>query len=124
MKVALRPAGEEAQAIVAGWGFAIAPESEADAIIGLNADAGRVDDFVLWPVTREEFAARFERACLRRAAIRRWCHDMRSPLNAIQGYAEMIGETVEGDAARFAANVGKAAEQLTSIVERLRDEGV
>ncbi len=51
-------------------------------------------------------------------------HDLRSPLNAIQGYADMIIETTDGDTLRFASKIRTAAELLTARLESFRTEGV
>jgi signal transduction histidine kinase len=117
--------------VLESWGWRIV-ESAPDAI--LTAAAGRVeirlapaphpDDFVFLPLNQPELEARIANAHARRARLAKRLHDLRSPLNAIQGYAEMIAETAEGDALRFASNIRTASELLTSRLENFRDEGV
>lgn len=72
----------------------------------------------------DEFQWRLAAAIRRRDALAKRLHDLRSPLNAIQGYAEMIAETADGDTLRFASNIRTASETLTARLESFREEGV
>jgi len=51
-------------------------------------------------------------------------HDLRSPLNAVQGYADLIIEESSGDTQRFANQIRTAAVQMTSRLQEIRDKGV
>lgn len=116
---------------VEAWGWQVADET-ADAILTANGDFVEIrlaairhpDDIAFFPLKEAELKARIERAQERRTRLAKRLHDLRSPLNAIQGYAEMIAETAEGDALRFASNIRTASETLTGRLENFRDEGV
>jgi len=118
---------------IESWGWELADDpSSADAILSANAQhieirAGRAqfpDDVIFPPFEKDELALRIEAAQARRSRLAKRLHDLRSPLNAIQGYAEMIVETADGDALRFASNIRTASETLTGRLEIIRDEGV
>ncbi len=132
MRVDASALDAELREILTGWGWTLAAE-QADAI--LSAAGGGVvairtgasafpDDMVFLPLRKDELEARIEAAKARRARLAKRLHDLRSPLNAIQGYAEMIAEIAEGDAIRFASNIRTASELLTNRLETLREEGV
>ena len=128
MKVACEGA---IRATVEAWGWQVADEA-TDATLTANADiveirltaSGHPDDIAFFPLKEAELKARIERAHERRTRLAKRLHDLRSPLNAIQGYAEMIAETADGDALRFASNIRTASETLTGRLENFRDEGV
>lgn len=124
VKIAVRPAGHEAEQALREWGWQVAGVENAEVIIGMTADSESVDDFVIWPVDRAEMEARIRKAKERRDELRRWNHDVRSPLNAIQGYAELLLETTEGPAARYAGNIKTASDQMKEILNRLSHPGV
>ena len=119
------------RSMVESWGWQVADEA-ADATLTPNGDfleirltaSGHPDDIAFFPVKEAELKARIARAQDRRTRLAKRLHDLRSPLNAIQGYAEMIAETADGDALRFASNIRTASETLTSRLENFRDEGV
>lgn len=55
--------------------------------------------------------------------IGRMVHDLRTPLSAIAGYAEMLEE--ETDAAtqrRFVKNIRRAAAEMEDLLKRVRQE--
>lgn len=50
-------------------------------------------------------------------------HDLRTPLSAIAGYAEMLDEECDGvTRRRFAANIRRAAAEMETRLEGLRAE--
>ena len=128
MKVACEGA---IRATVEAWGWQVADEN-ADAILTAAGDTVEIrlaaarhpDDICFLPLNEAELKTRIELARARRARLAKRLHDLRSPLNAIQGYAEMIAETADGDALRFASNIRTASETLTGRLENFRDEGV
>ena len=128
MKVACEGA---IRSTVEAWGWHVADEA-AGAMLTANGDfveirltaSGHPDDIAFFPLKEAELKARIERAHERRTRLAKRLHDLRSPLNAIQGYAEMIAETADGDALRFASNIRTASETLTGRLENFRDEGV
>ncbi len=47
-------------------------------------------------------------------------HEMKSPLSAIRGAAELLGEDLpEADRLRFSGNVGREAERLRTLIDRM-----
>lgn len=128
MKVACEGA---IRATVEAWGWQVADEA-ADATLNAAGDTVEIrlsatrhpDDICFLPLHEAELKTRIELARERRARLAKRLHDLRSPLNAIQGYAEMIAETADGDALRFASNIRTASETLTGRLENFRDEGV
>lgn len=130
MKVAAIGLPGALRAEIESWGWQLT-EDHPDAL--LTAVDGRIeiratatvyaDDAQFLPLKQEELVYRIENAKARHARMRKCLHDLRSPLNAIQGYAEIIAETVEGDLFRFASNIRTASELLTSRLEKVRDEG-
>ncbi len=117
--------------VLESWGWQLV-DASPDATLTLAGDRVEIrvspsaypDDFVFLPLNQPELEARIAAAHARRARLAKRLHDLRSPLNAIQGYAEMIVETAEGDALRFASNIRTASELLTSRLENFREEGV
>ncbi|MBL8237363.1 MAG: hypothetical protein JNM66_08090 [Bryobacterales bacterium] len=131
MKVSAAGLPGALRAELESWGWQLT-EDRPDALISVANGALELrvtatvhpDDIVFLPLKKDELAARIEAARARRARMQKCLHDLRSPLNAIQGYAEIIAETAEGDALRFASNIRTASELLTSRLEKIRDEGV
>jgi signal transduction histidine kinase len=132
MKVAAAGLPGAIRAELESWGWQLT-EDRPDALLSAIADntieirvtaTVHADDVAFLPLKREELTARIETAKARRARMQKCLHDLRSPLNAIQGYAEIIAETAEGDALRFASNIRTASELLTSRLEKIRDDGV
>lgn len=131
MKVVAIGLPDVLRAEIESWGWQLT-EDHPDAV--LTAVDGRIeiratatvhaDDAHFLPLRQEELKARIEIAKARHARMAKCLHDLRSPLNAIQGYAEIIAETAEGDAHRFASNIRTASELLVSRLEKIRDEGV
>jgi signal transduction histidine kinase len=143
--VVLDDGGELASQIRAfGWEIADSPhDGEVDAILaasqasvpahapapviqildGLPEVSLDADDFILPPLQKEYLALRIASAQKRRAEnaqkLSRVLHDLRSPLNAIQGYAELLGEEATGDAARYAARIRTAVELLNDQLRSL-----
>jgi len=131
MKVAAVGVSETLRTTLASWGWEIT-EASPDAVLTLSGQHLEIrvakslypDDIMLLPINEPELNLRIELAQARRARLARRLHDLRSPLNAIQGYAEILAETAEGDALRFASNIRTASEILTTKLESIRDEGV
>ena len=97
----------------------------AGANIEIRASSTQIPGEVIFlPLNQEEFRFRIEAAKRRHARLAKRLHYLRSPLNAIQGYAEMIAETVDGDTLRFASNICTASNLLTDRLTAIRDEGV
>lgn len=115
----------EFEAAAAAAGFTLHPVDDG---LELRAPgAAHAIDKLFGPIDdgkREELRWRLAAATRRRDALAKRLHDLRSPLNAIQGYAEMIAETADGDTLRFASNIRTASETLTARLETLREEGV
>lgn len=119
------------RATVEAWGWEVADDA-VDAILAADGNLVEIrlaaspypDDIAFLPLAEEELKTRIERARERRTRLAKRLHDLRSPLNAIQGYAEMIAETADGDALRYASNIRTASETLTGRLENFRDEGV
>ena len=122
---------EAVRLTIESWGWTVT-ESLGDVIFSQFGDRVEIritdslhpDDVAFLPLRKEELEYRIQAALARRARFAKRLHDLRSPLNAIQGYAEIILETVEGDAVRFAGNIRTATETLTSHLETFRDEGI
>lgn len=91
----------------------------------LSLDA---DDFIVPPLCKEYLALRIAGAQKRRAVssdrLSKILHDIRSPLNAIQGYSEMLAEEVDGDAARYASRIQTAVGQLDDVLRAVRKSSV
>ncbi|MEO1063942.1 MAG: response regulator [Actinomycetota bacterium] len=51
--------------------------------------------------------------------LRRFRHDVRSPLNVVLGFAVMLADELDGDQAESAEHIRRAAEQLLALVEGL-----
>lgn len=133
MKVAALAVGPELRATLQSWGWELAADSaSADAI--LTEAGGKLeiraaptrfaDDVAFLPLHQEELQFRIEEAKRRRNRLANRLHDLRSSLNAIQGYAELLAETEQGEALRFASNICTASEVLTERLAGFRDEGV
>ncbi|MFN0102356.1 MAG: histidine kinase dimerization/phospho-acceptor domain-containing protein [Bryobacteraceae bacterium] len=131
MKVAAVGIADPIRATIQSWGWELT-EIGADAI--LTEAAGQIeiraaatlhaDDIIFLPLKEEELKHRIEWAKRRQTRFARRLHDLRSPLTAIQGYAEIIAESAQGDPLRFASNIRTASELLTSRLENFREEGV
>jgi signal transduction histidine kinase len=131
MKVAAAGVSDSIRATLEGWGWLLSDE-DPDAVLTISGQQLEIrvgatihaDDIVFLPPNEAELKLRIELAQARRARLAQRLHDLRSPLNAIQGYAEIIAESAQGDALRFASNIRTASEILTRRLESLRDEGV
>ncbi|MBM3784346.1 MAG: hypothetical protein FJW30_08285 [Acidobacteria bacterium] len=91
-------------------------------VLGVNSPLGQ--DFLQTPFPLKELELRVQRARQRRQSEIDLVHDLRSPLNAMQGYAELISESASGEEKRFAEKIRLAAIQMTERLSRLRDHGV
>ncbi len=120
-------------ALFASWGWQLVEDGPAihfDAVAdGIEIRAARAthpDDKIFFPLEarKPEFEWRIEAAQLRQQRLAKRLHDLRSPLNAIQGYAEMIAEAFEGEPHRFASNIRTSSELLTTRLDSMREEGV
>jgi signal transduction histidine kinase len=76
-----------------------------------------VDDFVLIPMCPSEVQTRIEIARARRARVAKLRHDIRSALNSINGYAELIQEHASDEPLRFA---GRIHEGVMRLIDRLQ----
>ena len=131
MKVAAVGVSKVLRTILESWGWDVT-ETNPDAHLTLSGQHLEIrvakslypDDIALLPINESELRLRIELAHARRARLAKRLHDLRSPLNAIQGYAEILAETAEGDALRFASNIRTASEILTAQLESIRDDGV
>lgn len=131
MKVAAAQVPDTIRATLQSWGWQLT-EDNPDAILTISgqhieiraASTLHADDLIFLPLREEELQQRIERVQDRRARLARRLHDLRSPLNAIQGYAEIIIETAEGDTVRFASNIRTATQLLTTRLESFCDQGV
>ena len=131
MTVAAAGVPDAVRATLESWGWQLS-EEHPDAILTISGQSIEIrtctalhaDDIAFLPLQEEELRQRIELAQHRRARLAKCLHDLRSPLNAIQGYAEIIAETAEGDAFRYASNIRTASELLTTRLENIRDEGV
>lgn len=121
------------RATIQSWGWELTEETKgADAILTeagghveiRAAPALHADDLAFLPLNPEELKTRIEAAQRRRTRLAKRLHDLRSPLNAIHGYAEMIAETADGDTLRFASNIRTASDTMTARLENFHDEGV
>jgi signal transduction histidine kinase len=57
------------------------------------------------------------------ALIGQMVHDLRTPLSAIAGYAEMLEEDCDQDTQRrFVKNIRRAAEEIEGLLKRVRAE--
>jgi signal transduction histidine kinase len=131
MKIAAAGLGAASKAQLAAWGWQITDQdpdailTEANGVIELRVHpAPFPDDFVFLPLGQQELQFRIEAAQARHARLAKRLHDLRSPLNAIQGYAEIIAESADGDVLRFASNICTASELLANRLAAFRDEGV
>ena len=131
MKVAAAGLPDAIRETIQSWGWQLS-EVNPDAILTLvgryieirAAATLLADDIAFLPLIEEELKLRIELASQRRTRLAKRLHDLRSPLNAIQGYAEIIAETAEGDVIRFSSNIRTASELLTIRLETFREEGV
>lgn len=131
MRVAANTLPPALRDTIAAWGWTLT-EEQPDAI--LTAADGVVEirtaphdsavDFVIPPLRQDELTRRIERAAARRAQLAKRLHDLRSPLNAIHGYAEIIAESADGDLLRFASNIRTASELLVNRLQSWQEEGV
>lgn len=114
----------ELEAAATAAGFALHPVDDG---LELRAPgAPHPVDKLFFPLEGklDELRWRLAAAIRRRDNLAKRLHDLRSPLNAIQGYAEMIAETADGDTVRFASNIRTASETITARLESFREEGV
>jgi signal transduction histidine kinase len=58
---------------------------------------------------------------LRRESVRALSHDLKNPLGAIQGYAEILGEAAPEERAEWARRVHGAAQDALSLVHNVLD---
>lgn len=131
MKISAPDLSAELRDAIRSWGWEFVDE-RPDAILSPAGQAIEIrtrptaqpDDIIYPPLTEEELTHRIGAAQARQSRLAKRLHDLRSPLNAIQGYAEILAETAEGDALRFASNIRTASELLTSRLESFREEGV
>lgn len=131
MKIDAAGLGSSLSSQLAAWGWHLTgnePDAiltEADGVIEIRVQpAVFPDDFVFLPLDQHQLQFRIEAAKARRARLVKRLHDLRSPLNAIQGYAEIIAETADGDVHRFASNIRTASELLTIRLAAIHEEGV
>jgi signal transduction histidine kinase len=145
MKIALLAEDESLRQTLLSWGWEIASELHdpgIDAIVSggsllshapvpvvlvtelHTAAPPGFDDFCVPPLRKAELAARILASQARRDHFAKVMHDLRSPLNALQGYAELIAESAKDENLRYAAQLRVAVGQLTDYVKRLRAEGV
>jgi signal transduction histidine kinase len=122
----------ETTSLLLQWGWNLdstAPvtvDAVSDALELRSTSAPLTEDRLYFPIEAKEheFRWRVEACHSRLQRFSNRLHELRSPLNAIQGYAEMIIETADGDTLRFASNIRTAAELLTARLESFRKEGV
>ncbi len=55
--------------------------------------------------------------------LRQLAHDLRSPLNAVLGFAALLEADLDGEAARDAGRIREAAEQMTAVLDAALDAG-
>lgn len=123
MKITVPGADDATRARITSWGYSIVEPEDGVPSIGIGAD-NAFDDFINEPVDRAEFDARVRRIVDRRARTIDLVHDLRSPLNAVQGYADLIIEESLGEVQRFANQIRTAAVQMTERLQKIRDKGV
>jgi signal transduction histidine kinase len=131
VKVAADGLSDAIRATLQSWGWELA-DANADAILTEAGDkleirataTTQADDVIFFPLNEAELRARIVLTKERHDRFAKRLHDLRSPLNAIQGYAEMIAESANGDVFRFASNIRTASETLTSRLEAFRQDGV
>lgn len=57
------------------------------------------------------------------ALVGRMVHDLRNPLSAIAGYAEMLEEEMDlATQKRFVANIRRAAGEMEELLRSVREE--
>jgi signal transduction histidine kinase len=118
--------------LLAQWGWRFDPaapivvDSVVDSLEFRFQSSAIPEDRIFLPLEgkQAEFEWRTNYCYARLNRLAKQVHDLRSPLNAIHGYAEMIIETTDGDAVRFASKIRTAAELLTVRLESFRTEGV
>ena len=123
MKVAVLGADEATHALIESWGYHIVDPTDGVPAIGIGAE-NAADDFIKTPIDRAEFTARLLQIIDRRQRTIDLVHDLRSPLNAVQGYADLIIEDSSGDTQRFAKQIRTAAVQMTERLQEIRNKGV
>lgn len=123
MKVAVPGADDATRALITSWGYTVVDAEDGVPAIGIEAP-NAADDFINTPIDRAEFDARVQRIVDRRARAIDLVHDLRSPLNAVQGYADLIIEESSGDVQRFANQIRTAAVQMTERLQEIRNKGV
>ncbi|MBI2687007.1 MAG: hypothetical protein HYX27_11880 [Acidobacteria bacterium] len=131
MTVASAGLPDSVRLLILSWGWKVS-DTSADVIftqvegkIEIRAAATlHPDDVAFPPLNKEELEYRIHAVKARRARLAKRLHDLRSPLNAIHGYAEILAETSEGDALRFASNIRTASETMIARLESIRDHGV
>lgn len=133
MKVDARGLSASARAAIESWGWELCDDiGVPDAV--LSEAGGKVEirvsgipnlaDVAFLPLNRQELEYRIASARCLRARLLDRLHDLRSPLNAIQGYAEMLIESTDGETQRFASNICTASQVLTAKLEALHRDGV
>jgi len=123
MKISIPGADKATYKLIASWGYEIVEPEDGVPTLGIGFE-NAVDDFINTPIDPAEFSARVLQIIDRRERTIELVHDLRSPLNAVQGYADLIIEESSGDTQRFAQQIRTAAEQMTGRLQEIRDKGV
>lgn len=130
MRIDARNLSGSLRSVIQNWGWELGDDTGSPGVMLSEVDGkveirvGLTRDVVFLPLNKEEVEYRVESAHTLNARLMNRLHDLRSPLNAIQGYAEMLLESTEGDANRFASNICTASQILTNRLEALSSEGV